>query len=95
MEEFLDLLPEGISATAVIIVVVMFLKHLKDSAKQLNEISTKCHDTQIEVQQGYEQSLARIIEAQGRQTDRICDDIGKATERVMNGVHLMQSGKNK
>ena len=51
--DFLSLIPESIVGIAVLIAIMMFLRHQAGQDVRLNKISERCHNTQIEIQKGY------------------------------------------
>jgi len=90
MKKLYDLIPETVIGATLIVVVLAFLNHLQNRDIRLHEISDKCHDTQVEIQSGYENSLARIIKSQGDQTDRIIQHLTVAEGRMMEQIRQMK-----
>lgn len=64
-------LPQGAAVTAVIAVVVIFLKHIKESNVRLSDLATQCHAHQEQAQIAFERSLDRICASAEANTDRI------------------------
>lgn len=64
-------LPQGAAVTAVVAVVVLFLRHIRESSNQLTELAKQCHAHQEKAQLSYERSLDRIVVASEKNTDRI------------------------
>ena len=62
-EQLIALLPESIGVLAIIIVVMLFHRYQSSQDVRLNKISERCHDTQVEIQRGYQDSLKVITEA--------------------------------
>ena len=60
--DLIRLLPEGIGVLSVVIIVMLFLRYQNGQDTRLNAISTRCHDTQIEIQKGYQESLKSVLE---------------------------------
>ena len=64
-------LPQGAAVTAVVAVVVLFLRHIRESSNQLSELAKQCHAHQEKAQSSFERSLDRIVAANEKNTDRI------------------------
>ena len=95
MEQITELLPNWGMGGLVVVVVFAFLKYMKDNSKQLSDISNKCHETQIEMQEGYERSISRLISAHEKQTDRLSNGIAKAETRVVEHLKNIRSEVHK
>ena len=61
--DLFELLPAGAPAAAVVFVVVVFLYYQHAQDVRLNKISERCHDTQVEIQKGYQDSIKIITDA--------------------------------
>lgn len=68
VQTLLDYLPPGASVTAVIVVVVLFLRHQKISDDRMETIQKSNNETQLEMQR---QFRAALSEATGAFRDEI------------------------
>jgi hypothetical protein len=75
MENIGHWIPEGASVAAVLIVVVAFLKHMRDSARAISDIADNCHLHQRQSQDAYEKSLDRLVAGFDKSTDRVVEQL--------------------
>jgi F0F1-type ATP synthase membrane subunit b/b' len=87
---------DGGSVAAVVLVVLLFLKHLrnreteanqvqKEYAAQLRSIATECHERHREAQQQYQDSLKHLIDTHERNFERI----DKRFQAMQDGVSTL------
>ena len=80
MEELGQFLLGDIGAVAgCIVVVVLFLRHIRESSARLTELARQCHAYQAASQAAFSQSLDRIVEATEKNTDRIMTRLNELT----------------
>lgn len=74
----LRILPDGLSVTAVIIVVILFLKHI-------NELQENNKKSLEEIKEGFKQEIKAVTETIGSQYKDIQEDVAKLlTELIAN-----------
>jgi len=73
LSDFLSLIPESIVGIAVLLAVMMFLRHQSSQDVRLNKISERCHNTQIEIQKGYRDALDSVIQSHLTHSQAITD----------------------
>lgn len=79
---FSDLIVNGGAAALALVLVYLFLKHLRSREADANEsqekytetlstIASECHDRHREAQQGYQESLRHVIDSHDRHFERM------------------------
>jgi len=61
MEELINLLPEGASVSAVIIIVIIFLKHMRGFADRIENMGKDCHANHLNSQKMYQEQINTIV----------------------------------
>lgn len=84
-------LTQGAAATAVVAVVVLFLKHIRDFNASLHELARQCHTHQEQAQKSFELSLDRIVSFSEKNTDRIIEQLGKVQDNQLEIVEKIRS----
>jgi len=78
LDQLIGFLPESI----VVVTVMLFLWYQHQQDIRLNKISERCHNTQIEIQKGYQDSLNSITEAHLTNTQAITDRMSSIEHNV-------------
>ncbi len=77
MDKLIEILPALGSATAAVVVVVIFVKHMhtKDAAegKRIQALATSCHDHQGRSQDAFEKNLGTIVDLHKGALDKYSD----------------------
>lgn len=84
-------LPQGAAVTAVVAVVVLFLKHIRDFNGSLHELARQCHTHQEQAQKSFERSLDRIVSSSEKNTDRIIEQLTKVQDNQLEIVEKIRS----
>jgi len=85
VEQILTLLPQGAAAVAVVITVMLFLRHQSTQDVRLNKISDRCHNTSVEIMEGYKQTLKDIIDHNQSTSSAITERLS-AMEQSLNSL---------
>lgn len=91
MEELLIRMLSGghASAVAVIIVVLLFLRHLSKSGKILKEITDLCHDHQKKSQAAFQEQVHTIGQRYDRQAIEMNDRYDRINQQTMTAINKM------
>lgn len=91
LDGILGLIPEGVSVSAVVAVVVIFVKNSRLFADRLGEIASECHDRHKEAQEAHEKQVKGIVE---HFTGTI-KSLGKSHERSVDRMHRQMETMNR
>ena len=96
MENVGQWLPQGAAVTAVVFVVIIFLRHIKESREGLSDLAGQCHKHQENAQGAYERSLDRIVAAGEKNTDRVVEQLKEVVDNQLEIVTELKNavGKN-
>lgn len=88
-------LPQGAAVTAVVFVVIIFLRHIKESRDEISGLADQCHKHQENAQGAYERSLDRIVAMGEKNTDRVVEQLKTVVGNQLEIVTELKNGNGK
>ena len=88
-------IPQGAAVSAVVAVVILFLRHIRESDARVEKIAKFCHAHQDHSQQTYERSLDRIVATGEKNTDRVVEQLKTVVDNQLEIVTELRNGNVK
>lgn len=90
MTEALSLIPEGISVTSVIVVVILFLQHMKIYSAKLEAVGREFHSNAIQMQESFQSQLREITSEHFRTTRELSHSIESSASRTTEAIAKLE-----